>query len=75
MFFQNIKVLYVLLQRTFLIQKGWPCVKEKNVNENQPEKFYAKFVAKPRLSKKDRKQAMIEEIWDEDDEDDWDEDE
>lgn len=50
-------------------------MKEKNVNENQPEKFYAKFVAKPRLSKKDRKQAMIEEIWDEDDEDDWDEDE
>ena len=52
-------------------------MKEKNVNknQNQPEKFYAKFVAKPRLSKKDRKQAMIEEIWEEDDEDDWDEDE
>ena len=52
-------------------------MKEKNVNknQNQPEKFYAKFVAKPHLSKKDRKQAMIEEIWEEDDEDDWDEDE
>ncbi len=38
--------------------------------DQQNEKFYAKFIAKPRLSKKERKQAVIDEIWEDDDEED-----